>query len=56
MLKWWEERGFIEEMSDNVDLEANEQALYTMPILRRRWFTKQVLGMCGVGKNENMGA
>ncbi len=40
----WEEEGIW------VDWDANNSALRATLIARRHWLTKQVSGMCGVGK------
>ncbi len=50
IMKRWEKQGLLEGVLDQVDWEANEQALQLTPILQRHWLSKPISGMCGVGK------
>ena len=48
---YWEENGQLPPHSTaNVDWDATDLAMRNSPQSRRRWVTKHVVGMCGVGK------
>ncbi len=50
IMKHWEKLDLQEEIFDEVDWDANKQALKSTPIWRCHCLSKKELGMCGVGK------
>ncbi len=50
ILARWERREIQEDDGIRINWNANEKALYKTPITRRHLLTKQVSGMCRVGK------
>ncbi len=49
-MEFWENCGIQEETNNLMDWELNEHALQEISISRQHWLTKQVSGMCRVGK------